>query len=268
MALSGTNYLPFPVETSDRGGIGVPIYIQDQTTGPLDLLFLREINATTLAANTVVGSRTLTLSPGHGAVIGNTLELADNTVGAYFMQSVITNVVANTITLSSPINRVYTTSNTSVVVSSANMNVNGSVTPVIFSVNPLPVQSGDMVRVIVSMTDNTGMDFSTFGGISGGLANGVVLRVNNGDGTYRNLANFKTNGDIELYSYDARYFENIGGATRGFSARMTWGGQDKHGVVIRLDGALGEKLEIIVQDDLTSLINMRWIAQGSELQGN
>ena len=264
--LNGTNYIPFPIEVSDRGGVGVPIYIQDQTTGVLDLLFLQQLNTASLAVDTVISSRTVTLSPGHGAVVGNILELADNTNGSYFMQARILIVAGDVITLCTPINLVYTTSNTSVVISNDNMAVDGSGTPVIFAVNPLPNQSGDMVRVICSITDNSDMDFESFGGISGGLTNGVVLRVNNGDGTYRNIANFKTNGAIELYAYDARYFTNNGGGTRGFSARMSWGSQGKHGAVIRLDGSLGEALEMVVQDDLTPLIAHYWIAQGSELQ--
>ena len=268
MALSGTIYLPcdIPIEESDRGGRGVAVYIQDQTTGVLDLPFLQQLNTSTLAADAVVGATTVMLSPGHGTNIGDIIELASNSDGSLFMQARALGVAGDVITICTPVNVAYTTGDSSVVISNDNMAVDGSSTPVVFAVNPLPIQSGDMVRVICGITDNADMDFETFGGINGGLTNGAVMRVNNGDGTYRNLANFKTNGAIELYSYDARYFENNGGGTRGFSARMTWGSQGKHGVVIRLDGALGESLEMVIQDDLTSLLAMYWLAQGSELQ--
>lgn len=254
-----------PVETSERGSRGVAVYVQDQTTGVLDLPFLRQKNLATLAANTVVNSRTITLQAGHNAVVGDTIEIADTTNGSWFIQATILTVAVNTITVATPINRIYTVANSAVVISERTMNVNGSVTPQVFSVDPLPIQEGDIVRLICTMTDNVAMDFETFGGLPK-LTNGLVIRVNNGDGTYRIIQNFKSNGDIERYSFDVRYAVNNGGGVRGFSARMTFGGWDKHGVVIRLDGSRGEKLEAVVQDDLTGLLSMDWMAQGSEVQ--
>lgn len=267
VALNGTNYLPFPIEISNRGGIGVPIYIQDQTTGVLDLPFLQLLSAPTLAVNAVVGSRTVNLSAGHSVVVGNTIELADSGAGNIFMQAKVLNVAANTITIDTPVNYAYQVGSTNIVVSASNMAVDGSVTPVVFVVKPLPQQKGDMVRTICSMTDATDMDFSTFGGMPA-LTNGCVMRVNNGNGTYRNIGNFKTNGDIARYSFDTNFYENKAISIRGFSARITWGSTHKHGVIIRLDGAIGESLEMVIQDDLTGLVTMDWMVQGSEVQGN
>lgn len=256
-----------PLETSDRGSSGLPVFVQDQTTGVLDLPFLQELNTTSLAADTIVGSHTVSLTPGHGAIVGNILEIADTINGSWFQQSTVLDVVGDIITLDSPISRIFTISNTIIVISSKEMAVSGTpASPTIFSVNPLSVQKGDITRLISTITDNSDMDFETFGGLPS-LTNGIVLRVNNGDGTYRTLQNFKTNGDITLYSFDTSYFANNGGGIRGFQARMTFAGQAKHGVVIRLDGSIGESLEILIQDDLTGLRSMQWLSQGSEVQG-
>lgn len=254
-------------EVSARGDKGVKTYIQDQTTGLLDLPFLQELSTSaTLAVDTIVDTRFITLSPGHGAVVGNWIELGSTIDGSLFMQARIIGVVGDVIEICTPVNRVYTPSTTAVILSNDNLAVNGSVTPVVFRVNPTGVQEGDMVRFVIVMTDNAAMDFETFGGIVGGLTRGLVFRINNGDGTYRNIVNYKTNGQIELYAYDARYFTNIGGGTRGFSSRKTWGGQDKQGVVVRLNGSIGESLEVIVQDDLTSLISLYVLCMGHEVQ--
>lgn len=255
-----------PVEISSRGGVGVAVYVQDQITPPLDLPFLRELGTATLASNATVGTRTVTLAAGHGFVAGNVIEFADTANGSLFMQARVLSVASDTLTLDSLINRTYTVGNTYVVRSSRSMNVDGSTTPVVFKVEPLPDQSGDIVQLIIAITDNAAMDFETFGGIPA-LTRGVMLRVNYGDGTFKNIANFKTNGDIERFSFDSKYFINNGGGIRGFTGRMTFGGQDKHGVVIRLDGALNEALEVVVQDNLTGIISMSWLAQGSEIQG-
>jgi len=259
-----------PLETSDRGGVGIPVFVQDQTTGILDVPLLNLLSTPTLAIDTVAdgANRDITLTAGHGltvANIGNIVEIGDSTDGTAFMQSAITGVVGDVITLDSPINRVYTIAASIVAVSNEDMNVDGSVTPVVYSVLPFTLQKGDMVRIIVEIRDNSPMDFETFGGIPA-LANGCVLRVNNGDGTYRNLYNFKSNGDMIEQGFDHDFFLNNGGNIRGFTCRITWGGWSKHGAVIRLDGALNESLEFVIQDDLTGLTRMHWTAQGSEVQ--
>jgi hypothetical protein len=265
---------PLPIEVSARGGRSVAVTLQDQTTGVLDLPFLQAGSAITLAADTVVDDNDITLTAGHGlttvANAGDVIELADNVNGSFFMQCEIVTVVGDVVTLDCPVNRIYTVAGSTVSHSIKGMNVLGSIaSPEIFSVEPLVNQSGDMTRIICEIRDNTGMDFETFGGLTA-LTNGVVIRVNNGDGTFRNLYNFKSNGDIILQSFDHDFATNIGGGTRGFTARITWAGQTKHGVAIRLDGAVGtgEKLEIVIQDDLTGLTRMHWVAQGSELQGD
>lgn len=257
-----------PTETSNRNSRGLSVFVQDQTTRSLSVPFLKERSSTTLASDTVADgiNRDVELSPGHGALVGDILELADTSTGSLFMQSQITAVNVNTITLDQPINRVYTAAGSVVVLSNDDMNVNGLVTPQVFSILPLPNQAGDMVRIIFEMRDDADMDFTTFGGLAS-LANGCVLRVNNGDGTYRNLFNIKNNGDIIEQCFDYSFLQpKQGGTIKGFSARLTWGGQSKHGVVIRLDGTKGEALEVVVQDDLTGLTRFHVTAQGHELQ--
>lgn len=257
------------VEITADGAAGVAVFVQDQTTGVLDVPFLLQESALTLGADTVVGSRTITLAAGHGLTTisdaGKIIEVADSANGSFFFQCEVISVSTNDITLDCPVNRIYTVAGSIVAISVVDMNVDGSTIPQIFSVLPFPLQRGDMVRMIVEMRDDVAMDFETFGGIAA-LTNGVILRVNNGDGTFRNLYNFKSNGDIIKMGFDHEFQINNGNNVRGFTARITWGGQSKHGVVIRLDGSKFESLEMVVQDDLTGLSRMHWLAQGSEIQ--
>jgi hypothetical protein len=260
-----------PTEVSDRGTVGVPVFIQDQTTGLLDLPFLFLLTTPTLAVDTVVDTSTITLTAGHGlttaANAGDIIEVADPLKGAFFLQCEIVTVVGDVVTLDCPVNRVYEAATSIVAHSSKEMNVDGSGTPVKFSIEPFPAQSGDITRLMFEIRDNADMDFETFGALTE-LLNGVVIRVNKGDGTFRNLYNFKSNGDIIQQCFDHTFSTNIGGFTRGFASRLSWAGQEKHGVTVRLDGSVGtgEALEIIVQDDLTGLLRFHIIAQGSELQ--
>ena len=252
-------------ETSDRGGTGLAVFVQDQTTGLLDVPFLQDRGNFTLAIAVTVDTRTFTASPGHNIVIGESIELADLGTET-FMQAIVLNVVGDVITIDTPLNFPYSTDDVGVR-SILSLMVDGSVTPQIFSILPLPDQLGDMVRVQFTLESDSEMDFSTFGGANA-LTNGCVLRVNHGDGTYTNIFNFKNNGDIIHQTFDHAFLQpKAGNTTKGFVARLTWGGQSKHGVVVRLDGRLNEALEVVIQDDLTAG-NTKFVlvGQGSEVQ--
>ena len=261
-----------PLETSDRGNTGAAVFVQDQTTESLDVPFLRSRILSTVAVQPAVEDRDIVLSAGHGATIGDIIELAEQD-GSTFMQSRALNVVSNTVTLDQPINHAYTVGSTSIV-SDDNMLVNGVVTPQIFSLLPLPTQAGDMVRIILEIRSTNEIDYSTFGGEQA-LFNGCVLRIKRANGDFKNLYNWKTNGDFILRCYDNTPQVKTGGIENGLVMRSTYGAQGTRGVVVRLDGSLLEELQIVIQDDLTlgapggsatknTLI--RAVAQGHELQ--
>ena len=256
-----------PIETSARGGTGLPVFIQDQTTGLLDLHFVQLITPLTLAADTVVNSNSITVQAGHGLTTGDagTHIAIFDVASATFTSTELVSVAGDVFLLDSPMPRIFAVGAATVGAFLKNMNVDGSITPQVFSVTARENISGDIVALVMEFRDTVPMDFDTFGGLPS-LTNGVVLRVNNGDGTYRNLYNFKNNGDIILMSLSHDFIQNNGGGVRGFNARVTFGGQENHGVIIRLDWALSEALELVVQDDLTGLTSMDWVGQGSEPQ--
>jgi hypothetical protein len=271
-------------EISARGVTALGVFIQDQTTPVLTIPFLQARASVTLSADTVIDSRTIELVAGHNTEFGDIVELAESGTTKFMQATVIdptgvaadgTPVAGNTITLDSPVNRVYTVVGSLALRSTKNMLVDGRMVsqggpgPQIFSILPLPDQSGDMVRIIIELRGAAGgtMDFTTFGSETA-LLNGVVVRIKNSDGTFQNLFNFKSNSDFFEQGFDHAFLDPKGGNTiPGFTSRVTWGGQSKHGVVIRLDGALDEELQIIVQDDLLNG-NTRFhlTAQGHELQ--
>jgi hypothetical protein len=271
-------------ETSNRGNTALGVFIQDQTTPVLTVPFLQARAAVELAADTEIDSRTIELATGHNTDFGDIIELAE-VATTNFMQSRVIDplglaaigdpVTGDTITLDSPVNRVYTVSGSIALRSTKSMLADGRMVsqggpgPQVFSILPLPDQAGDMVRVIIELRGAVGgtMDFTSFGS-EPELLNGVVVRVKNSDGTFRNLFNFKSNSDFIEQGFDHAFLDPKGGNTvPGFTSRVTWGGQSKHGVVIRLDGALDEELQIIIQDDLRNG-NTRFhlTAQGHELQ--
>ena len=251
-----------PIERSERGNEGVAVYIQDQTTEAVGRHFVRELGTFNILAPTVVNSRSFTASPGHGIVVGETLEFDNNVI---YMRAIVLTVVGDVVTMDTPFNHAYQVADT-FFRTDISLRVNGSVTPVAFKVAPLTGQTLDITRITLIIESANAMDFTQFGSIAA-LINGCVLRVKRADGEYRNLLNFKTNGDFIEEAESPLFQDKTGGGGFGFTATLIFAGQENRGVVIRLDGTRGEQLELIVQDNISAgLTKFQMRAQGSEIQ--
>lgn len=240
------------------------VSIQDQFSQIVDLLMARVIQALTITLNTSLDATVVRVeTAGAAPTVGNIVCFKEGTgfyQGRILAQS---NVVGNVydITLDTPLDYAFTTAGGCSEMST-NMAVNGSVTPVEFSVSPSGLAAGtqwDINRMVFTITDGSVMDDGKFGGITA-LTKGCVLRVE--DGYTKNIFNVKTNEDFALRSFDAEYVTNAPAGVYGFRCRRTFNGQDKNGVVIRLSGDTGDMLKMIIQDDLSGLVTFRAIVQG------
>ena len=253
---------PLPIEIispSDENG-NVEVVLQDQVTEPIDALFAQSISNFTISADTTASSATslnydFAATAGHGIITGDEILLLD-TVGDRALQAVVTNVVTNTITIDRPIDHIYPSASTLGRIVTTEMAVDGSSTPQIFTVRAgtTPI---DFTRFILTMLDGTAMDDGKFGGLTA-LANGLVFRICNG--FQKTVFNFKTNSDIKQFCYDLQYSDKAPAGEFGLSARISFAGQEKHGVAIRVSD--DSVIQWVVQDDLTELISLKGSAQG------
>ena len=222
-----------------------------------------------LDADAVLDTYDLTLEVGEGAAVnvGDLIEVF-NTV-TFMQATVLSKPTADVLRLDSLINHAYPAGSV-LNVSTGNMVVNGSVTPQVFSIKPEPSQRGRFSRIVVSMIATANMDTGTFGPIAA-LTRGVMLRVKQADGDYRNLYTIKTNAGFKAYSYDGSFDPNNAQGDRMFTTRLTWGGQDKHDAVIEIDGSgiASDDVEIqmVIQDNLVdaSFSTFTAIAEGREV---
>lgn len=253
------------IETTQTGGQGLAVFVQDQATPILDVFFLKGRGAFNITTTMIVNTSTFTAVTGHGIQVDEILEFAVPNSNI-FMQCKVLIVAGDIITIDSLINYPYEAGMT-FLRSTDNMLVDGSVTPQIFSVLPAPSQRGDITNLNIIIETSQAMDYSSFG-VLPALQKGCLLRVNNGDGTYRNIFNWKTNGQFIIESFGHYFQEKAGGGRYGFLANLKYAGQQNRGVVIRLDGAIGNSLEVVVQDNLiaASMLQFRMIAYGSEIQ--
>lgn len=251
-----------PIETSNRGNVAVPVFLQDQTTEALDVPFLLDRGNFTINGDTTRDSRFFNANAGHGIAVEDIVELADS---ASFMQARVKDVIVNAIEIDTPINHVYLDGALGIRATD-DLRVDGSVTPQVFSILPLAGQSGDLTRIILTIESSNSMDFTKFGD-QAALTNGCVLRVKRENGDFRNQLNFKTNGDFIEKAYDHTVLPRAGSGGYGMVFRLTYAGQENHGVAIRVDGDLNEEWQIVIQDDLSSgFLKIRMTSGGHELQ--
>lgn len=147
-------------------------------------------------------------------------------------------------------------------VGSTDMAVDGSGTPQIFGVrNPstadVPLEV-DISRLMFSMLTGSTPTLTDLGDITNGVTRGVQIR--RVDGTYQNIINFKTNNELKNITYDLEIQTAASQAQDGLTSRFTFSNLEQ---VVRI-GA-GEDLQIVIQDDLTSLDSFTVLAQGSEV---
>ena len=251
--------LYFPDE--DKSSKKVDTFMQDQTTFILDLLLSRKLNSVTLALDTITGSQDITLEPGHGFIIGDWFESWENDL--YFQTEVI-NVVADVITLALPVGIPQTTAAVAWRID-IDMAKDGSISDLIYDFQPQQIGKWDIVRAIGVIVHTTAGDDSKFGNLAA-LTNGVFYRAFNGDlSVFINLFNVQVNGGYRLRMYDVLYSDKAGPGLFSTSFRRTFGGQDKTGVVIRMNAEQADQVQAIIRDDLSGLTSFQMVIQGHQV---
>lgn len=238
------------------------INVQDQTTDPIIFKFNKIDQSTTLAEATVLDQSYIRLSSMTGVDAGDYVIVFDTALIRFYKGNVLS-TNGDTAFVDAPLDVAFN-NGAFVDVTTTNMAVDGSNTIQTFGlrgVSPSPIGiTVDITRIIIHCQTATAVDLSKFGDIVGGITNGLVLRTRNG--RQFNIFNVKTNGEIAslAYDFDARASTNPNQGQDGFLSRLTFAGQNKMGVAIRLEP--GFDLEFLVQDNLSTLTLLEVIAEG------
>jgi hypothetical protein len=236
----------------------IDTYLQDQHTRPLGFIFKRLLNAVTLSAPTIIDTYTISLTAGHNFVIGEYISIIENGIP---YQSRVIGVDGNTITVDSPMDRVYTV-NSLAARTTTNLNVNGAVTPLIYNINPVQNARWHINGLVIQITDDSAMDDGKFGGIAE-LTKGLIIRYKNNE--QYNIATLRKNACFELSGWNVSYSDKAPSGLNGVTMKKIFNGQDNSGVTLYLDGRLNDELQIIIQDDLSALTTMKAYALGHEV---
>jgi len=221
------------------------------------------IAETTMTSGVALNTYIINVASATGFTVGKYVTVYNAVANRVYFGNILA-VNALAITLDTPLDFAFP-SGSFVSVGSINMNVDGSVTKKIFGIrNPtgtdIPLKF-DITRLMFSCLSTGVIDLSKFGDIVGGLTKGIVVRKV--DGTYRNIFNAKTNAQLKNLMFDFDIQKASGNQQDGFTGRITFAGENKMGAVIRLEEQ--EDLQLIVQDNLSTLSSFIMIAQGSEV---
>ena len=260
---NGNSYLLNDFITFYENTPAVDVVLQDSTSSLIVVPFTKLIAETTLTVATNIDDLTITVDSVVGISVGNlatVYSVNDNRV--YF--SLILAINANVLSLDSNLDFAFSIGDF-VSIGKVELNVDGSVTPQIYGVRNPTNQDIDLVvdisRILFAILAGSPVDLSKFGDIDGGITRGLLVRKV--DSVNRNIFNVKTNAEFKNLMFDVGIELAKGNAQAGITGRFSFAGQDKLGAVIRLKA--NEDLQIIVQDDLTSLESFTMIAQGSEV---
>jgi len=239
------------------------VNIQDSQSPLMIVRASKIVIETTITSETALDDYIINVTSAASFVVGQYLTIYNADSDRVFFSNILAiNTLA--ITLDTPLDFAFPIGSF-VSVADTNMNVNGSVTPQIFGIrNPTALDiplAFDITRVMFKCLTDGSVDLSKFGDIAGGLTRGIVIRKV--DGTYQNIFNAKTNGELKNIMYDLDIQAASGNQQDGFTGRLTFGGQNKLGAVVRIGE--GEDFQVVIQDDLTSLGTFNVIAEGSQV---
>lgn len=131
----------------------------------------------------------------------------------------------------------------------------------IFYIQPPADESFYVSRLIVSIEDASGFSAAEYGNLAAALSTGVEVRVQDDAGTIIDLTDalpVKTNAGWGALCYDVD-LKTWGQGNELLVVRWTF---SKSGQFIKLNGDDGERLEIVLNDDLDGLVGHRFLLQG------
>ena len=253
----------------------VDVFIQDQTTPPVEHFMFEILNNVTIASNASLGDNQLTMESGHGFI--DPVPPAEDFIVIYyidesqptaalkyrFFQSRVVNVTDDVIDLGIhlpfdlDITKVDSAHRVNV-----NMAVSGTfASPKKFHTTPVNGVEWDLTRVVPDMILSSLADDGLFGNITA-LINGMFFGFEGDNFTEYNV-NVIDNGGFRSTAFDVLYTTRSGGqGSFGMSVRKTFAGQDKYGVTIRLDGTTHDMFVAYIQDNLTGLARFRMKVMG------
>lgn len=244
---------------------GLAVSIQDSESPPMLVKFNQIQESTQLSDSTVLEQDYIIVDDTTGVRSTNYIIVYDSLINRVYFGSAV-NISIDTVFLDTPIDAYYH-GGASVDFSTTNFAVDGSTQSQIFGLRGQTQEDIDVVfdvtRIIFKCFTDSPINLDKFGDLNR-LTKGLVLRKRGQGLRFRNIFNVKDNGELAGIMLDFNDFKatNPAQGTDGFIARLTFSGQEKMGVVLRLRA--GEDLEFLIQDNFLGITLLEVVAEGHE----
>lgn len=235
----------------------LPIQIMDNRHELVNFSFhVNNGASTTLSAESAQGATFIDVVDATGFSAGDILDIGveDST------HAEITSIASNRLTLDRPLDHIHPSGEIVFVIIRNLATTLGSLSsPISYMAQPKVGFKWHVNTLIVSLVHSSAGDDSKFGSISA-LTNGVILRGYHADtGKYHTFTNWKRNQDMLLDVSEMIYSSKSGGGLYGTHGNWLL---RSIGVSVELNGTEGDFLEILIQDDITSLSSFLVKVQG------
>jgi hypothetical protein len=228
--------------TAIESGLGTAFvqdsYIQDQHSPIVETPFVMEEAQTTLTADGAVDTYQVTVAAGHGFT-GAAGEVF--VIPGYFVSRVVS-VATNTLNLASPLNRNYV-SGASVVRGSTSLVQDGTSGIKKFRVAAITGRKFDITGLRLVFQSANAMDYTKFGGATA-LSLPMIARIKLSSSVYNNLFTVFNNLQMEQVC-DLTITGRAPSGENGL--RVDYPTQRTRGNVLRIDGTLGQEIELLVR---------------------
>jgi hypothetical protein len=113
--------------------------------------------------------------------------------------------------------------------------------------------------MLVTIESEAAADDSKFGGIDA-LDNGAIIRTNRNNGeSFETIASWQSNKDMKEDMFDVIYSDKAGGGNYGVASEWLLA---ESGAIVNISESNNDFFEVVIQDDLTSLIDFQIKVQG------
>ena len=141
---------------------------------------------------------------------------------------------------------------------SADLNVDGSTTPVEFTIAP-PTGKKWFIHTVSLIMEDTAINFAKFGGRAA-LANGFDILVKEGGLPETSLGTFNQNSDFYIFTTNIT-FESATTDVFAFEVKV----KELTGTTFELKASKSELLKVVVNDNLTTINRFNMLVRGYEI---
>ena len=148
--------------------------------------------------------------------------------------------------------------------STKNMNVDGSVTPVVYEFAPSGTDIFFINGVSILILDPGKTEADKFGSITA-LTNGLQLKVKTNGGTETEITNIQDNTDLTL-TFNSDITLSNGAGDNWLNDKDWFKGTYQLDPIVQIDANQGDTIKIIVRDDLTEVKILRVLVHAWKVQ--